>query len=328
MARLISGLLGLAILTVAGCGGDDQATTSGGYDGSGVTQQPEAAADPSIDAFPDADGRTLRELAEEGSAGTQYATATTNYEQGQNRVAFGLVNDAGEILYAPSAIYIARKPGSPAKGPFLAPTDSLVTDSAFRSEAAALESDPFAAVYSAEVPLDGPGVWTALVLSDTEAGLVGATTRFEVAKETSVPDVGEVGPSTSTETVEDVGDITAIETRKPPDTMHETDLADVQGERPVALLFATPALCQSRVCGPVTDIAEQLKTEYGDQIEFIHQEVYVDNDPNKGLRPPLQRYGLRTEPWLFTLDAEGRVAARLEGSFGLREFEEAIQAAL
>ena len=94
------------------------------------------------------------------------------------------------------------------------------------------------------------------------------------------------------------------------------------------LLFATPALCESRVCGPVTDIAEQLKDQYGDEMTFIHEEVYNENDPSKGLRPPLEDFGLRSEPWLFTIDADGRIAARLEGSFGLGDFEDAINAAL
>ena len=48
----------------------------------------------------------------------------------------------------------------------------------------------------------------------------------------------------------------------------------------------------------------------------------------KGLREPLRRFGLRTEPWLFTVGADGRVAARLEGSFGNRAFREAVEAAL
>jgi hypothetical protein len=42
----------------------------------------------------------------------------------------------------------------------------------------------------------------------------------------------------------------------------------------------------------------------------------------------LQTFHLRTEPWLFTVDAEGRIAARLEGSFGTEAFEEAVRAAL
>jgi len=82
------------------------------------------------------------------------------------------------------------------------------------------------------------------------------------------------------------------------------------------------------VCGPVVDIAEQLRRSYGDRMAFIHQEVYNDNVVEKGLRPPLQTFHLRTEPWLFTIDRDGRVAARLEGSFGTEAFEEAVKAAL
>jgi hypothetical protein len=63
-------------------------------------------------------------------------------------------------------------------------------------------------------------------------------------------------------------------------------------------------------------------------MEFIHQEVYADNDPQKGLRPSLAQFNLRTEPWLFVVGRDGRITARLEGSFGLKAFEDAIQTAL
>ena len=58
------------------------------------------------------------------------------------------------------------------------------------------------------------------------------------------------------------------------------------------LLFATPALCQSRVCGPVVDIAEQVKAGYGGDAEFIHMEIYNDNELDKGFRAA----GARVEP--------------------------------
>ena len=81
--------------------------------------------------------------------------------------------------------------------------------------------------------------------------------------------------------------------------MHDVDFADVLGKKPVVLLFATPALCQSRVCGPVVDVAEQVKRDRPDDAAFIHMEIYNDNDPNKGLRPQLAAFNLPTEPWLF-----------------------------
>jgi len=82
------------------------------------------------------------------------------------------------------------------------------------------------------------------------------------------------------------------------------------------------------VCGPVVDIPAQLKDSYGERVAFVHQEVYVDNDLNKGLRGPLRRYGLPTEPWLFTISRDGRVAARLDGSFGLDAFKRAVEVAV
>ena len=46
------------------------------------------------------------------------------------------------------------------------------------------------------------------------------------------------------------------------------------------------------------------------------------------MRPPLQQFNLRSEPWLFVVGADGKVTARLEGSFGLSAFEDAINTAL
>ena len=46
----------------------------------------------------------------------------------------------------------------------------------------------------------------------------------------------------------------------PPATdLLKTDFADVLGKKPVVLTFATPLLCQSRVCGPVVDVVEQVQ---------------------------------------------------------------------
>ena len=149
------------------------------------------------------------------------------------------------------------------------------------------------------------------------------------ARKDRIPGVGDRPPKVETDTLGSAsGDVASIDTRVPPSDMHAKSFADVVGRKPVALLFATPQLCQSRVCGPVVDVALQMKAKYGDRVEFIHQEVYADNDPNKGLRKPLQQFNLPTEPWLFVVGADGRITARLEGSFGLGAFERALKTAL
>lgn len=314
----------VAAMLLAACGGD---SSDNAEETTTFSQDEAAAAAPDVASFPAAKGRTLRDLAAVASAGTTLAPATQHYELGTSRFAFGLLGKGGEFIYAPTAVYIARSPESKATGPFVAPTDSLITQTAFRSKQAATEESALASIYSTEVVLPEKGDYSVLVLTRLDDQLIGDTSELTVDPDEAIPAIGEQTAAVETDTVAKAP-IDQIETREPPDTMHEVDFADVVGERPVALLFATPALCESRVCGPVTDIAEQLKQEYGDEVEFIHQEVFVDNDPAKGLREPLERFALDTEPWLFTFDAEGRVAARLEGSFGLGEFKAAVDAAL
>ena len=101
--------------------------------------------------------------------------------------------------------------------------------------------------------------------------------------------------------------------------MHDDDFADVVGKEPVVLLFATPALCQSRVCGPVVDVAEQVKRDRPDDAAYIHMEIWNQNDPNKGAREQVLDYNLRTEPWLFVINSDGTVSTRIEGAFSIDE---------
>jgi hypothetical protein len=321
-------LLVLGALLAAGCGGASEPDAEGPA-ASKARLSLNGADAPRADQFLDAEGRTLADLGNSVEAGLQAGSATSVFTVGENRLAFGVLDGDNRFVYAPTAVYVAKTPDSPARGPYLAPADVLVTESPFRSQQAATEEDPFAAVYQATgVEMDEPGSWSVLVVSLVNGQLKGAGSELEVKRRSPVPDVGDPAPKVETDTVADDGGIEAVDTRRPTDDMHDVSFDEVVGKKPVALLFSTPQLCQSRVCGPVVDIALQLKAKYGDQVEFIHQEVYVENDPSKGLRTPLKRFGLPTEPWLFTVKADGTIASRLEGSFGVKAFDEAVQAAL
>ena len=321
----------LAAITLAACGGSedepiDRVPAEGGLREKVAAAQQVKAAD-----FPAAEGRSFEELAAELGARDGEATlATSVFTPGENRLAFGSITDDGQLAFGKSAVYVGDVKGKVA-GPFPAPADLMVTDPAYRSKQAATEQDPFAAVYAAQIRVGGPGEYRVLTVTEAPGGNVAGTTAIRVVSDArdKIPDVGEPAPRVATDTLESVrGDFELLDTREPPSDMHESSLDDVLGKRPVALLFATPQLCQSRVCGPVTDVALELKQSYGDRIEFIHQEAYAGNDPRKGLRTPLVRFNLRTEPWLFVIGRDGRITARLEGSFGFRAVETALKSAL
>jgi hypothetical protein len=339
-ARRLSLLLvsaAVSALALAACGGGSDSSSSTGQAQAppGVSQQDferrlaEAASATKAD-FPAPAGRSLQAIADTVQAGPQIGLATSVFTPGDERLAFGMVDKSNNFIYGKTAVYIARDPSQTALGPFPAPADALVTRPAFRSQNAAVESSPIAQIYAAEVPFERAGSYAVLAVTKQGSSLVGAPAQVEVKRRTSIPDVGDRPPAVETDTVASAaGHLAAIDTRRPfARELHETSFKDLLGRKPVALLFATPQLCQSRVCGPVVDIELQTKEKYGDRMTFIHQEVYRDNQVDKGLRPSLRAFGLRTEPWLFTVDADGRIAARLEGSFGVKEFEQAVQAAL
>jgi hypothetical protein len=324
-----------ACLVLVACGGESSGTTSADPieqvpDTPGLREAVREARTPDPASFPPAEGKTLQEIADLVRSGPQAALATSVLTTGENRFTFGVIGQDGKPIYGPTAVYLAPTPGEPAQGPFAAPADILLTQDRYKSKQAATETDPFAAVYAAEVKFPKAGQYAVLVATRNEGTLVGAPTQVQVQTKAQdkVPDVGEKAPRVATDTLESVkGDESLLDTRDPASDMH-ADFAGLVGKKPVALLFATPQLCASRVCGPVTDIALQLRAKYGDRMEFIHQEVFKDNNTQKGLRPPLQAFNLRTEPWLFVVDKQGRITARLEGSFGVDAFERAVKTGL
>jgi hypothetical protein len=305
------------VIAVAGCGDDDSDSSDG-------AQPAPAAAD-----FPAPDGRSLEELYTESNPTDEVVASPAGavFTEGRNRFGFGVFTVAQEqITDADVAIYASRAPDGEVQGPFPARVETLETETAFTAKTTADDPDAAKVVYVSDLVLDAPGEWRLIALVRRDGDIQAARIPSIVVQGNDpVPAPGERAPSVHTPTADDVADVAEIDTRIPPSTLHSDDLADALGKEPVVLLFATPALCQSRVCGPVVDVTEQVKNEHQDDAAFIQMEIYEDNDPNKGLRPQVRAYNLQTEPWLFVIDRNGRVDSRIEGAFSVAELEQALE---
>jgi hypothetical protein len=287
-----------------------------------------AAEQPTSSLFPPPAGRSLAQLAKLVGGTATLGAANGTFTPGRRRLAFALTDRAQRFIYAPTAIYLAATPTSRAEGPFLAPADPLSVPARYQSQE---NEGPggLQAIYFTVLPVPSSGVFDLLSLTRVGPRLIGATGEIAAALSTPIPDVGQHPPAISTDTLATThGNVSLLTTRHPPENMHAVSFNQVLSRRPIALLFSTPALCTSRVCGPVTDILVALQHQFGSRMTFLHQEVYVDNDPAKGLRPQLTGFHLETEPWLFTINSRGIITARLEGAFGIVEARQAIEAAL
>ncbi|HET9153380.1 MAG TPA: hypothetical protein VFN85_04630 [Solirubrobacterales bacterium] len=314
-ARSLPILPCLLFLLVSGCGSSGEASSRPA---------------PSAAVFPSAKGKTIAELLQDSGAKRAklvIAPAAQAFDVGENRYPFGVFTLGNEqVEGADVALYFAKDEKSgPVIGPLPAQETSLAVKPAYR--AAGEDPDQAKNVYVVpKVHFDSNGPWVAVAMLKGRNGLEAARVPSPVVGHNEVPKVGEKAPLIHTPTAADVGgDLAKIDTRIPHDQMHEVDFADAYGKEPIVLVFATPALCQSRVCGPVVDVAQQVADEYKGKAAFIHMEVYNDNEISKGIRPQLEAFNLETEPWTFLVDRHGTIRDRIEGAYGVPELEQAMR---
>ncbi|HEY6729492.1 MAG TPA: hypothetical protein VI039_00515 [Solirubrobacterales bacterium] len=314
--RLLSALACLLALAAAGCGGSDD-------DSSRLA--------PSAAEFPSAKGKTIEDLLNDPAAKESkvvIAPAAVAFEEGENRYPFGVFTLGNEqVDDADVALYFAKDGKGPVIGPLPAQVTSLETKPAYRARGTGGPEEATTVYVVPKVDFNRNGPWQAVAMLKGKDGLeVTRVTQSPVVGDfPKIPQVGEKAPLIHTPTDADVGgDLAQIDTRVPPDQMHAVDFADVVGKKPIVLVFATPALCQSRVCGPVVDVAQQVADAYGDKADFIHMEVYENNEPPNA-RPQLLAFNLETEPWTFLIDRNGIVRDRIEGAFGASELEAAMK---
>lgn len=302
-------------LTVAGCGGS--------------SDEPASGSTPSAADFPSAQGKTIEEiLTAQTPTDLVVAPAASVFEVGENRFPFGIFEvDRSQVDDVDVALYFAKTPTTKVIGPLPAKQVSLETKPAFRSQGAGGPGEATSFYVVDGIKLDRTGPWHVIALIKKGDGYEATRVpSINVGAQPEVIGVGQKAPRIATPTASDAGgDLSKIDTRQPPSNMHDQSLDQVLGKKPVVLVFATPALCQSKVCGPVVDVAEQVKAEVGDGVVFIHNEVYNGNDPNKGIRPQLEAFGLQSEPWIFLIDRHGKVQRRIEGPVGVDELRADVE---
>lgn len=315
MRSCIAGVAFVVVLLAAACGGSSD---NGNGEATG-----------SAPGFPAVEGRTVEQIAADEGIDEQLVASPAGrvFRVGNNRLGFGLFTAGQEpIADADVAIYAGQREDE-ARGPFPGRIETLATKPQFVADTTGEDPEAVEAVYVSELTLPAKGEWRLIALvRDGDSFRATRLPSVDVGRFQGVPEPGDNAPLIHTPTSEGARDMSEICTRVPPDSMHEVDYADVVGRKPLVLLFATPGLCQSRVCGPVVDVAEQVKSEYDDEdVAFIHMEVYRDNNVAKGERPQLEAFNLPTEPWLFVIDRDRRVSTAIEGGFSVEELRRAVE---
>jgi hypothetical protein len=195
-------------------------------------------------------------------------------------------------------------------------------------------------LYAADVEFPKAGRWGArftAAFPDGRREQVRAD--FDVAATGSTPAIDAPAVSVDTPTAADVGgDLAKVSTDKAPNpAFYGTSVADaLAAKQPFVLVFATPAFCQTAICGPMLDNVKAVAADYP-TLTFINVEPYKMAFTEGRLQPELANsqlqaaawtdaWGLRTEPWIFVVDGAGKVTAKFEAAVAKDELKAAFDA--
>jgi hypothetical protein len=290
------------LLLASGCGGSDDSQTATATEPGG--------------------GSTLEELWRAPGDDVAVIPGTENHEPGDVRVSFLVVDAKGRVVTLPTAkVFVADALDAP---PFLETEGKLERIGVPGGD----EADA-THIYVAHLKLPRAGTFWMLAEPEGGSANVQALGNVVVAKDDAPPDVGDPAVASETPTLASAGgDAAAITTRTPPDeSLLQHSVADsLKAKVPFVVTFATPKFCSSRTCGPVVDVVEEVQRRLeGENVRFVHVEVYEGNDPANGFNEWMQEWNLPTEPWTFLVGANGKIVERFEGTVSVNELEAAVR---
>ena len=184
--------------------------------------------------------------------------------------------------------------------------------------------------YAFEFTPEEPGFFNCAVTTDD--AVVPSQVQVAPADDPVYSEVvapGDPMPPIETPTVADARGVTPICTREPACDLHQRTVAEVVGTGPLVLMVATPAFCQTAICGPVLDLMLERVAEFPD-VTFIHADVFANPEENEqppvpeDFAPVVAELGLPFEPVMYTVGADGVVRDRLDYIFDGSEIGETI----
>jgi hypothetical protein len=245
---------------------------------------------------------------------------STDFGPGRNRFSFLVIDKQSRSIERPTAqVWIAR--GLKQK-PYAKTTARLEPIGVPGGAKADVPS-----IYVTSVSTPRPGTYW--VLAQPVGGKkIQALGNLVVKKKAEAPAVGDRAIPSRNPTLRPGVLAKTVTTAEPPDTalLQTTVAAALAAKKPFVVTFATPLYCQSRTCGPVVQVVQAVARRWqGKGVDFIHVEIFKDNDPARGTNRWVNEWNLPTEPFTFVVDRTGVIRTKIEGAFSTGELDRAVK---
>jgi hypothetical protein len=251
--------------------------------------------------------------------------AASEFVVGANRFPFGLVDINGDFLEGAAVnvrFFLVEGETATLKTEAVAHWRTIPADFLHAHEDGEQHAHlEFRGIYVVnEVVLPEAGIWiadfAALVAGNSSPEIQEAS--FRVLPEANAPAVGSRVPATANLTINDTPFVELSTRRVERDELHNVSVAAARDTgKPFVVVFASPQFCVSAMCGPVVEVMDGAREALGGEVEFIHIEPWdltaAREQGQLSPSPEALEWHLPTEPWVFVVDSDGRVAVRIEG---------------
>ena len=256
----------------------------------------------------------------------QATLAASNLVVGANRLPVGLLVDGSPVNEPAAKVHLRFF--------YLDGTEAQKSQVAGETDATYYGQGLPVAVYVTYPELPLPGAW-GIEVEATLPGQPPATSRLriDVLAEDPTPALGSKAIPVDTPTAATNPDLSTI-TSDPQinPALYQISVADaIKSGKPTAILFGTPGFCKTATCGPSIAVMGELQQAYGERMNFIHVESYAypfgesaQASPPK-LSAGMEAWRLPSEPWVFLIDKQGRVAYKYEGGITGDELRPAVE---
>ena len=177
--------------------------------------------------------------------------------------------------------------------------------------------------YLGNASFTAPGTWgLRATLSDGRTAVAAVTAEDPAAHKSPVP--GQPMLAVPTPTVTDARGTNPLCTRQPQCPFHDVSLdAALKEKRPLAVLFATPARCQTDTCGPVLDILLEERAAIESKVRIIHVEIFTALE-GQTTTEAVSAYQFQSEPYLYLAGSDGVIKNRIGGVYDRAEVRSSL----
>lgn len=192
-------------------------------------------------------------------------------------------------------------------------------------------------LYLARVHLDQVGAWRATVTTQQGDRTLTGAADLLVHGDEGTPALGSAVPDVTTPTMRDARNLMRSITSDPDpiSDFYTWSVSELLGAHlPFVLVFDSYLFRPNEACGGALGIVHEIASEFP-RVSVVHAEPWVTSyltgmltlEPPEGparLTAAAEAYGLGEPPWVFVVDREGVLRAKLSGVFGTDELRAAM----